>query len=721
MMDIYQTIAQELGVRRDQVERTVELLDDGNTLPFIARYRKEVTGELDEVQIRSIQERLAYLRALEARKETVLSSIAEQGKLTPELEVAIRGATVRQEVEDLYLPYRPKRRTRATVAREKGLEPLAEIIMAQKQTRGSLEEIARPFLSEAVPAAEEAYAGARDIVAEIVADDAKVRGLVRRLTLDKGRLVSKLAQEDADPQAKYRDYHEFDERLVAIPAHRLLAINRGESENALRVQLAAPADEILAALQRRYVVNPRSILAEQAREAAEDAYKRLIAPAMARELRTARTEQASEEAIGIFGANLRNLLLLPPVRGLVVIGIDPGYRTGCKVAVVEATSRFLEGIAIYPHEPQRQWGRAKQILAHLIDKHRVTAIAIGNGTASRETEALVAELIGELPSGAPEVRYVMVSEAGASVYSASELAGSELPDMDVSMRGAVSIARRLQDPLAELVKIDPKSIGVGMYQHDVDQKRLGETLDAVVESVVNYVGVDLNTASPSLLGYVAGINKRTASSIVAYRDAHGAFATREGIKAVKGLGDKAFEQAAGFLRIPGGENPLDNTAIHPESYAAVDRLLARIGLGSDAPDMRSRLAALAKRRDLDRIAHELEVGLPTLRDIVESLQKPGRDPRDELPPPILRRDVLRMEDLQEGMVMRGTVRNVVPFGAFVDIGVKQDGLVHISQMADRYVSNPLEVVAVGDVVNVRVISIDLDRGRIALSMKGVAQ
>ena len=726
-MDIEKTIARELGIRERQVENTVALLDEGNTVPFIARYRKEGTGELDETQIRAVQERVTYLRALEERKEVVLKSIADQGKLTPELESAIRETMVRQEVEDLYLPYRPKRRTRATVARERGLEPLADMILAQEITRGTLEEAARPFLSDEVPTVEEAYAGARDIVAEVVAEDADVRKWVRQQTLREGMLTSALAEQDADPQGKYRDYYQYQERLSAVQPHRLLALNRGEREGALKVRLEAPVEALLPALERRYTVQPRSIFVKQAREAVRDAYKRLISPAIERELRKARTEEADESAIEVFGANLRSLLLQPPVRSWVVLGIDPGYRTGCKVTVVDATSRFLEGATIYPHEPQKRRDEAKAILAHLVGKHGVSAIAIGNGTASRETESLVAEVIGDLPpDSASGVRYAMVNEAGASVYSASDLAREELPDMDVSMRGAVSIARRLQDPLAELVKIDPQSIGVGLYQHDVDQKRLGETLDAVVESVVNYVGVDVNTASPALLGYVAGLKGRTAAQVVAYRDEHGPYQARAELLQVKGLGPKAYEQAAGFMRIAGGAQPLDNTAIHPESYPVVDRLLAwmEVPEGQADPnrmpaDVRRRLARLLGQPDLGQVAQSLDVGLPTLRDILESLLKPGRDPRDDLPPPILRQDVLKMEDLQEGMVLQGTVRNVVPFGAFVDIGVKQDGLVHISEMADRYVQDPLEVVRVGDVVQVRVIRVDLERGRIGLSMKGM--
>jgi len=725
-MDVLRFIADELGVRAGQVANTASLLDEDNTVPFIARYRKEATGELDETQIRAIQERLEYLRALEARKETVLKSIEEQGKLTPELEKTIRSATQRQEVEDLYLPYRPKRRTRATIARERGLEPLAQMILAQEITRGSLEEHALPFLNDEVPTVEDAYAGARDIVAETVAEDAEVRRLVREHTLRQGVLASSLANQEADPQGKYRDYYAFEQRLSGIQPHRLLALNRGEREEALKVRLEAPVEALISALERRYVVNRRSIFVQQMQAAIEDAYKRLIARSIERELRAARTEEAGESAIDVFGSNLRSLLLQPPIRGRVVLGIDPGYRTGCKVALVDQTSRFVEGTTIYPHPPQKRWDQAKETLERLAEKHGVQVIAIGNGTASRETESLVTELIAGFSKEkhSEGLAYVMVSEAGASVYSASDVAREELPEMDVSMRGAVSIARRLQDPLAELVKIDPRSIGVGLYQHDVDQRRLGQTLDSVVESVVNYVGVDLNTASPSLLGYVAGLKPHTAANVVAHRDANGSFDSREALLEVKGLGPKAYEQAAGFLRIPGGAQPLDNTAIHPESYAVVDRLLAWLDVPEDHADphympseLRRRLARLLGRADLAQVAQALEVGLPTLRDILEALLKPGRDPRDELPPPILRSDVLKMEDLREGMVLQGTVRNVVPFGAFVDIGVKQDGLVHISQMADHYVADPLEVVQAGDVVQVTVINVDLERGRIGLSMK----
>ncbi len=711
-------IAQELGVRPIQVARTIELLDEGNTIPFIARYRKEATGGLDEEQLRTIQARLAYLRHLEERKATVLASIAEQGKLTPELEAKIQAAQVLQEVEDLYLPFRPRRRTRAQIARERGLEPLAQRLLAQDDTEPA--SLAAEFLSDEVPTVEDALAGARDIIAETVNEDAEVRAIVRALTRDEGMLVSRLAKADADPEGQYQVYHDFRAPLGRLKPHQVLAINRGEAEGALKVRIEAPEDLILGRIESQYITNPRVPSAQEVRAAIEDAYDRLIAPAIARELRSALTEDADAHSIQVFATNLRNLLMQPPVRGKVVMGIDPGYRTGCKVAVVDETGRFLEGDTIYPHEPQRQWDAAKRQLAALIARHRVDAIAIGNGTASRETERLIIELLGELEAlgvDKADVGYVIVNEAGASVYSASPLARQELPDLDVSMRGAVSIARRLQDPLAELVKIDPRSIGVGQYQHDVDQKRLGEALDAVVESVVNYVGVDVNTASPALLSYVAGINRRVAEAIVAYRNEHGPFRSRAELKRVKGLGEKAFQQAAGFLRIPGAENPLDETAIHPESYEAVRRLFEWMGVNGRERDMADRIAAFRTAHADEEVAARIGVGVPTLQDIYEALSKPGRDPRDDLPAPILRQDVLSIDDLREGMVLKGTVRNVVDFGAFVDIGVKRDGLVHVSEMAERYVSNPHEVVRVGDVVDVKVIKVDKERGRISLSMR----
>ncbi len=710
---IITTIAQELGLESGQVARTVQLLDEDNTVPFIARYRKEVSGGLDEEQIRDIQTRLKYLRNLEERKETVLNSIAEQGKLTPELEAKIRAALVLQEVEDLYLPYKPKRRTRATVARERGLEPLAKLILAQEIAAGALEEFAQEYLSEEVPTVEDAYAGARDIVAEVVSEDADLRKSVRERTFEKGLLISRLSDASLDPEGKYEMYYEYAEPLRAIPPHRLLAINRGEKEGVLKVNVKAPVDRIVAEVEGRYLKNRRSVFAAQAREAAADGYQRLIAPSIERGLRGASTDEADNHAIQVFAANLRNLLLQPPLRGKCVMGIDPGYRTGCKVALVDETGKFLGGTTIYPHAPQKQWDEARELLVNLVVKGEVDVIAIGNGTASRETEALAAEVIAQAGQGA----YVIVNEAGASVYSASPLAREELPDMDVSMRGAVSIARRLQDPLAELVKIDPRSIGVGLYQHDVDQKKLAESLDAVVESAVNHVGVDLNTASPALLGYVSSINKRVAKAIVRRRDEHGPFKSRQELKDVRGIGEKTFEQSAGFLKISDGGNRLDNTFIHPESYAVVENLFTLMGVQGDEPDLAQRVKTFRAESDLAELADVLEVGLPTLRDIFDSLIKPGRDPRDELPKPILRSDVLKMEDLREGMILKGSVRNVVDFGAFVDIGVKRDGLVHVSQMADRYVKNPLEVVSVGDVVEVKVISVDLERGRIGLSMR----
>jgi len=710
---ILTTITRELNLRPEQVARTVELLDDDNTVPFIARYRKEATGSLDEEQIRAIQDRLAYLRNLEARKETVLKSIADQDKLTPELEAAIRAATTLQEVEDLYLPYKPKRRTRATIARERGLEPLAEMMLAQEITEGTPETHAGTFLGDEVPTVEDALAGARDIVAEVAAEDAEVRRHIRRRTHDEAVLACALTSEDADPEGKYRMYHDFAEPLRDVPPHRLLAVNRGEREGALKVRLAVYEEDLIADVENRYIKNPASIFADQVRRAVADGYKRLLSPAVERDLRRSLTGGADDHAIGVFATNLRALLLGPPLREMRVMGIDPGYRTGCKVALVDATGKFIGGKTIYPHAPQKRWDEAVRALVELVQRAEVDVIAVGNGTASRETESLAAEVIAQAGRGA----YVMVNEAGASVYSASPLARKELPDLDVAMRGAVSIARRLQDPLSELVKIEPKAIGVGLYQHDVDQKQLSGTLDAVVESAVNHVGVDANTASPALLQYVAGINKRVAANMVALRDANGPFQVRKELKKVKGLGDKAFQQAAGFLRVPGGSNPLDNTPIHPESYSVVERLFALMDVRGDEPDLPERVRRFAREQALAELAEVLEVGEPTLADILESLVRPGRDPRDELPQPILRSDVLRMEDLREGMVLQGTVRNVVDFGAFVDIGVKQDGLVHVSQMADRYVRNPHDVVAVGDVVTVRVLNVDLERGRIGLSMK----
>jgi uncharacterized protein len=713
-IDFAQYIADELTLRPGQVARSIDLFDDDNTVPFVARYRKEMTGGLDEAQLRVILERLIYLRNLEARKETVLRSIEDQGKLTGELRARIEAATTLQEVEDLYLPHKPKRRTRATVARERGLEPLAQIVLAQELKEGDLAQIAEPFLSDEVTTSEDAYAGARDILAETVAEDADVRAVVRDQTRNEAWLVVSVADEAKDGRGVYQMYYDFREKLKEIPPHRLLAINRGEREGILKVKLDGPDEELVARIQSRTVVNPRSIFVGQIRDAVADGYQRLIAPSIGRELRGESTYASDEHAIQTFATNLRQLLLQPPLRGKVVIGVDPGYRTGCKVALVDATGKFLGGTTIYPHQPQRQWDEAKAALLKLVAEKGAEVIAIGNGTASRETEQLAAEVIAEAKS---RIAYVIVSESGASVYSASELARREFPDLDVSMRGAISIARRLQDPLAELVKIEPKSIGVGLYQHDVSQKRLGEALDAVVESAVNHVGVDVNTASAPLLSYVAGVSRRVSDAIVRHRDAHGPFQRREDLKQVKGLGEKTYQQAVGFLRIPDSDRPLDSTFIHPESYPVVERLFEYLGVRGDEKDLPTRIGQLRQREDLGDLADLLEVGALTLADILEALAKPGRDPRDELPPPLLRQDVLKMEDLKEGMVLTGVVRNIVDFGAFVDVGVKQDGLVHISQMADRYVRDPFEVVSVGDVIKVRVIKLDLDRGRIGLSMK----
>jgi uncharacterized protein len=712
--NIIATIAKELSLARAPVAATVSLFDEGNTIPFVARYRKEVTGGLDEEQLRQIEARLDYLRRLAERKETVLRSIEEQGKLTPELAAAIEAATILQSVEDLYLPYKPKRRTRATIARELGLEPLADLLMAQEDGR-PLSLLAADYLSDEVLDEEAALAGARDIVAERVSEHAAVRGQARSLALGTAIVVCKLAGEEAevDPAGKYRLYHDASLALAQIQPHQWMAINRGEAEGALKARLDLPDDDILDLMEIAFVRGPQRPIREQVEVAIADGYKRLLAPSLERDLRATRTDEADNHAIQVFSANLRKLLLQPPLRGRVVMGIDPGYRTGCKVAVVDPTGKVLETATIYPHDPQKRWDEAKETLSMAIESAGVQVIAIGNGTASRETEQMVAEVLAAHASA----QYAMVSEAGASVYSASRLAREELPDLDVSMRGAVSIARRLQDPLAELVKIDPRSIGVGLYQHDVDQKKLMEALDAVVESAVNYVGVDVNTASSALLGYLAGLSKTMAANVVSYRNENGPFKKRSDLKKVKGLGEKAYQQAAGFLRVPESANPLDNTPIHPESYPVVQRLWELADTRLKARDMLGRVQGLRDELGLSGLAELLEVGEPTLADILDGLARPGRDPRDDLSPPILRQDVLKIEDLQVGMRLQGTVRNVVDFGAFVDIGVKQDGLVHVSKMADHYVRNPLEVVGVGDVVDVTVISVDLERGRIGLSMR----
>jgi uncharacterized protein len=711
---ITNTIAQELALPRGQVTAATALFDEGNTIPFVARYRKEVTGGLDEEQLRQIDARLAYLRRLAERKATVLRSIEEQGKLTPELRAAVETATTVQAVEDLYLPYKPKRRTRATTAREQGLAPLADVLLAQVDTR-SPDLLALEFLSDGVPNVEAALAGARDIVAERVTEDAAVRGEARRMALENASVVCSLVGDEAevDPGGKYRLYHSLGLPLTEVQPHQWLAMNRGEAEGALRLRLQLPDSDIVDFAEVCFLRGSRTPLRDQVQESIADGYKRLLAPSLGRELRSTHTDQADTHAIRVFSTNLRGLLLQPPLRGRVVMGIDPGYRTGCKVTVVDATGKVLTTMTIYPHPPQKLWAQARQMLDSAVEAAGVDVIAIGNGTASRETEQLAAELIADRPG----VQYAIVDEAGASVYSASKLAREELPDLDVSMRGAVSIARRLQDPLAELVKIDPRSIGVGLYQHDVDQKRLAEALEAVIESSVNYVGVDLNTASPALLGHVAGLSVKVAVNVVAHRDEHGPFKRRSDLKKVKGLGTKAYQQAAGFLHVLESTNPLDNTPIHPEAYPVVRQLLDLAKTRLKARDMLGRVQALRDELGLSGLAELLAVGEPTLADILEGLARPGRDPRDDLPPPVLRQDVLKIEDLREGMRLQGTVRNVVDFGAFVDIGVKQDGLVHVSKMADRYVRNPFDVVNVGDVVDVTVISVDLERGRIGLSMR----
>jgi len=715
--DFYKIIAGELQLKDRQVQATVELLDTDNTVPFIARYRKEVTGGLDEEQIRAIEDRMRYLRLLQQRKETVLKSIEDQGKLTDELRDKILAATKLQEVEDLYLPYKPKKRTRATIAKEKGLEPLAERMWAQEDSTGNPEAIAAEFIDEekGVGTAAEALAGAMDIIAEWVSDDADVRKFVRERTWHQGMLVS----EARDPENVdvYEIYADFRTPLKRILPHRTLAINRGERDGFLRVKVEAPIDDIMAYLYQNFIHNDASIFLEHLRQAIADSYQRLIAPAIAREMHNQITEIAEEHAIRVFAENLRSLLLQPPVKGHIIMGIDPGFRTGCKVAVIDETGKYLEGDTIYPHPPQKRWDYAKIQIKTLVEKHNVTSIAIGNGTASRETEQLVAEIIGEMPER--ELQYTIVNEAGASVYSASPLAKEEFPNLEAAQRGNISIARRLLDPLSELVKIDPKSIGVGMYQHDVNQANLSTALDRVVESAVNSVGVNLNTASAALLRFVAGLKKSTAENIVAYRDEHGRFRNRQELLQVKGLGPKVFTQCAGFLRIPDGEVFFDSTAIHPESYGAAEALLQRLQIAPEQARgqgglLRTRLRESGKT--VAQWAADLEVGVPTLEDIVEAIEKPDRDPRDDMPKPIFRSDVLKIDDLRPGMVLKGTVRNVVDFGAFVDIGVKQDGLVHLSKMAKKYVKDPLEVVRVGDVVDVKIVSVDPERGRIGLSM-----
>lgn len=717
-MDIIQGLTQELQVKKWQVEAAVKLIDEGNTIPFISRYRKEATGSLNDEQLRQLHERLTYLRNLEDKKAQVLSSIEEQGKLTPELKAQIEAAETLVVVEDLYRPYRPKRRTRATIAKEKGLEPLANLIMLQ-MTKKTLEEEAQAFINpeKEVNTADDAIAGAKDIIAEYISDEADYRIYIRDLTMKKGKIVS--SAKDKETQSVYEMYYEFEEAIDKIAGHRVLALNRGEKEKILTVKIAAPEEEVLRYLEKKVITRKNSITETVLKEVVEDSYHRLIAPAIEREIRSDLTEKAEDGAIKVFGKNLEQLLMQPPISGQVVLGWDPAFRTGCKLAVVDETGKVLDTCVIYPTAPttEAKIKAAKDTLKKLIKKYRITLFSVGNGTASRESEQIIVELLKEIPE---HVQYVITNEAGASVYSASKLATEEFPNFDVGQRSAASIARRLQDPLAELVKIDPKSIGVGQYQHDMNQKKLGEALTGVVEDCVNKVGVDLNTASASLLEYISGISKTIAKNIVAYREENGSFQSRRELLKVPKLGPKAFEQCAGFMRITGGKNPLDATSVHPESYEAATKLLEKLGHSTQEIALK-KLSGISKEvKNSQKLAQELEIGELTLRDIVKELEKPARDPRDEMPKPVLRTDVLDMKDLKEGMILKGTVRNVIDFGAFVDIGVHQDGLVHISQLSDKkFVKHPLDVVSVGDVVEVKVLSVDQKKKRISLTMKGI--
>ena len=717
-MDIIQVITKELNVEKWQVEAAIKLIDEGCTIPFISRYRKEATGSLNDEQLRALHERLLYLRNLEDKKNQVLTSIEEQGKLTPELKKQILAAQTLVVVEDLYRPYRPKRRTRATIAKEKGLEPLSTLIMLQK-TKESLEEVAKQYINEekGVANVQEALEGARDIIAENISDEADYRSWIRKQTMQKGHIISSAKDEKAE--SVYENYYEFDEPVNRLAGYRTLALNRGEKEKFLTVKIEAPQEDILRYLEKKIIHGENLSTTQILKEAIEDSYKRLIAPAIEREIRGELTEKAEDGAIEVFGKNLEQLLMQPPIVGHTVLGWDPAFRTGCKLAVVDPTGKVVDTTVIYPTAPTtpQKIQAAKDTLKKLIAKYNISLISVGNGTASRESEMIIVDLLKEIPQ---KVQYIIVNEAGASVYSASKLATEEFPNFDVGQRSAASIARRLQDPLAELVKIDPKSIGVGQYQHDMNQKKLNDTLSGVVESCVNRVGVDLNTASAPLLSYISGITSAIAKNIVAYREEQGRFETRKQLLKVAKLGPKAFEQCAGFLRIQNGKNPLDTTSVHPESYEAAEKLLKKQGFTTE-DICAGKLAGLSLTiKDYKKLAEELEIGEITLRDIVKELEKPGRDPRDEMPKPILRTDVLEMKDLKEGMILKGTVRNVIDFGAFVDIGVHQDGLVHISQMTNKkFIKHPLEVVSVGDIVDVKVMSVDLKKKRIQLTMKDV--
>lgn len=732
---IIKQLANELSLKTSQVEATIALIDEGNTIPFIARYRKEVTGGISDEVLRNFDDRLKYLRNLQARKEEVIRIIEEQGKLTPELRADIEKATVLQTVEDLYRPFKQKKSTRASKAIERGLEPLADIIWAQNLMEGSLDALAETYIDpeKEVHTVSDALAGAMDIVAERISDDPEHRAFIRKLNLTSG-VIESVATDETQPSV-YEMYYKYSEPVSKVANHRVLALNRGENEKMLKVKLVSPDAVILEKLEQAVVTNPKAITTAYLKQAMEDAYKRLISPSIEREIRNMLTEHAEEEAIKVFGKNTKSLLLVAPVKDMRVLAIDPSYRTGCKLAVLDETGKLLEYATIYPNAPQNKVEESKAKLTELIKKHKINIIPIGNGTASRETEQLIAGLISTLEE---EVYYTIVSEAGASVYSASKLATEEYPDIDVSIRGAISIGRRLQDPLAELVKIDPKSIGVGQYQHDVNQKRLEEQLKNVVEDCVNSVGVDLNTATPSLLSYVSGISSTLAKNIVAYRDENGRFKSRKELMKVKRLGDKVYQQAVGFLRIPKATNPLDNTAVHPETYEATTRLLALLGYSMKdvesgevkniadkvilASGMMGNQTDSAKyEAGLAKLSAQLEIGVLTLKDIIEEIKKPGRDPREEMPRPIFRSDVLKMEDLAVGMIMNGTVRNVVDFGAFVDIGVKQDGLVHISEICDRFIKHPMQVLSVGDNVKVQIITLDLVKNKIGLTMKNIKE
>ena len=715
MNQIFKKIAEELNIRESQVEATVKLIDDGNTIPFIARYRKEVTGNLSDEILRDLGERLTYLRNLEKRKEEIIRLIDEQGKLTDELTVKIASTMVLSELEDIYRPYRPKKRTKATIAKEKGLEPLANIIYLQKEKR-DIYEIAKEFVNEekGIETPELAIQGAQDIIAENIADNADYRKKIKSFCFREAVITTKASKEEKSP---YEMYYDYKEPILKIPSHRILAINRGEKEEFLKIKIEKPDEKILDYLKKQIIIDYKSQFNEILSVAIEDSYKRLIEPSIDREIRNDLTERSEEKAIKVFGKNAKQLLLQPPIKGMTVMGFDPAYRTGCKIEVIDHTGKLLATTTVYPTEPQNDVDGAKKELKQLIDKFNINMIAIGNGTASRESETFVSNMIKEIDK---EIYYAIVSEAGASVYSASKLATEEYPDINVSLRGAISIARRLQDPLSELVKIDPKAIGVGQYQHDVNQKKLSESLTGVVEDAVNSVGVDINTATPSLLSYVSGINNTIAKNIVKYRDENGEIKQRKDLLKVPKLGQAAFKQCAGFIRVFDGKNPLEITAVHPESYNVAEKLLTNLGFSVENIKEKSKLeeikTALSKV-NVEKMSEELEVGPLTLKDIIEELSKPGRDPRESLPKPILRSDVLKFDDLQEGMELTGTVRNVIDFGAFVDVGVKHDGLVHISEMADRYIKNPSEVVSVGDIVKVKVLSIDREKQKVSLTMK----